>query len=422
MTYKTALDYIHKKLVFGSKPGLSRITNFLKILGNPQDKLKFIHVAGTNGKGSVCAFLSSILKESGLKVGLFTSPYVLDFRERMQINSEMIPESELVSLVESTQSAEREFEKTNEALTEFEYITALAFLWFLKNNCDIVVLEVGLGGNFDATNVISHKEVAVLMSISLDHTQILGDSIEKIAFEKCGIIKNAKTVVSYPLQEEKALNVIKEQCKVKGAKLIIPSCENTQIISQEITGTKAVIENCDLYIPLSGEHQVYNAQTAINAVRAFCKDIRQKDIINGIKNAYIPARMEILRQNPPVILDGSHNEGGAKILENFLKMHKADKKISCIMGMMKDKDSLSFLKKVATHFDEIIAVTPENPRALKKEDLLEIAKNFTKVSTADSMEKACEMAINSGYDMIFICGSLYLASEIRQVMIDLLKN
>ncbi len=422
MTYESALEYIHKKLIFGSKPGLSRIENFLDILGNPQDKLKFIHVAGTNGKGSACTYISSILKESGLKVGLYTSPYVLDFRERMQINGEMISKSELVDLVEQTQAHEKEYESENEAITEFEYITALAFLWFLKNNCDIVVLEVGLGGRFDATNVISKKELAVLMSISLDHTQILGESIEEIAKEKCGIIKNVKKVVTYPLQEEKALDIIKEQCKLNGATLLVPAYKDITINSQEMLGTNALIENIKLRVPLSGLHQVYNAQTAICAVKAFDDGIKECHIISGIEKAFIPARMEFLRQNPPIILDGSHNDGGAKILEDFIKKHKKQNKITAIMGMMKDKDSLSFLKKVAPYFDKIIAVTPNNPRALDKDELLELAKKFTTAVSSSDMQNACNMALNDDSDIIFICGSLYLAGEIRQIMLDLLKN
>ncbi len=422
MDYEKALETIHKRLVFGSKPGLERIDGYLKVLGRPHKKLKYIHVAGTNGKGSTCTFIASILKNAGYKVGLYTSPYVLDFRERMQINGEMISKKELTQLVKDTLEATYLYEKENESLTEFEYITALAFKYFHENQCDIVVLETGLGGRFDATNVIKDKEVAVLTSISLDHTAVLGETLKQITEEKCGILKNKSRLVIYPIQEQEVLDTIFSKCEEKDISFIIPKHKKNKILSQELCSTKAEVEDIKIKIPFAGIHQVYNAQTAINAVKLFNKKIKDEDIKKGIREAFIPARMELLSEDPTVILDGGHNEGCAKALDAFMKKHKGHKKATAIMGMMSDKDSISFLEKVAKHFKKIITVAPNNPRALSAEKLSELASAYTVAQSAETVEQACEMALLEKSDMIFICGSLYLAAEIRPVMKNMLAT
>ena len=229
MTYEEALQKINSRLRFGIKPGLERIEALCKKLGDPQKKPRFVHVAGTNGKGTTCTLIASVLTAAGYRTGLYTSPYVLDFRERFRIDGEMIPEAELIEEVKRVSPIADELEAKGETITEFEFITALAFDWFAQRDCDFVVLEVGLGGRFDATNVIDTPEAAAIASISLDHTAILGDTYAKIAFEKAGIIKKGGDVVLYPVQDPSVFETVESACNERGAHLHIPDEKNMQV-------------------------------------------------------------------------------------------------------------------------------------------------------------------------------------------------
>ena len=225
MKYDEALSYIHSLERFGVRPGLDRMRELMRLLGNPQNTLKFLHIAGTNGKGSTSTIAACILKSAGYNVGLYTSPYVLDFRERIQLNGEMVSKQDLADITEKVRSA---IEENNLLITEFEAVTAIAFLYYASKSCDYVVLEVGLGGRFDATNIISAPCVSVITLIGLDHTDVLGDTMEKIAFEKCGIIKEKSPVVSFPFQKPECLEIIKQTAKVNNCCLLTP---NTGIYS-----------------------------------------------------------------------------------------------------------------------------------------------------------------------------------------------
>ena len=229
MTYEEALQKINSRLRFGIKPGLERIEALCKKLGDPQKKPRFVHVAGTNGKGTTCTLIASVLTAAGYRTGLYTSPYVLDFRERFRIDGEMIPEAELIEEVKRVSPVADELEAAGDTVTEFEFITALAFDWFAQRDCDFVVLEVGLGGRFDATNIIDTPEAAAIASISLDHTAILGDTYAKIAFEKAGIIKKGGDVVLYPVQDPSVFETIESACNERGAHLHIPDEKNMQV-------------------------------------------------------------------------------------------------------------------------------------------------------------------------------------------------
>ena len=271
MTYEEALDNVYGRLVFGIKPGLERITALLGRMGNPQEKLKFVHVAGTNGKGTCSTLVASALRECGLRVGLYTSPFVLDFRERFQIDGEMIPQEELVEEVETLAPIADEFEEKGDQVTEFEYITALALHWFARRQCDIVVLEVGMGGRFDATNVIPVPEAAAIMSISLDHTAILGDTLEKIAFEKAGIIKEGGRVALYPDQAPEVVGELTQICQERRAELFLPDLSQVQVGERSIEGTRFTVGESpwgplSLSTPFLGEHQVKNALTALKVL------------------------------------------------------------------------------------------------------------------------------------------------------------
>ena len=406
MNYNEALNYIHSLLVFGSKPGLERISALLNKLGNPQDDLKFIHVAGTNGKGSVCTMLSNIYMKAGLKTGLYTSPYVVDFRERIQFNGEYIEKDILAELC-------GQVKETNVEVTEFEFITAMAMLYYKRKKCDIVILETGLGGRFDATNVIKNNLASVITRIDFDHTAYLGDTLEKIAMEKSGIIKDGPTVC-YPLQERQAEDTIKSYSK----KFVLPNTENLKILNSDDFGNRFVYNNEEYTTHLSGQHQIYNALTVIETVKAVDIPVPQESIVQGIAKASIPARLEIISQKPLVILDGAHNKNGGTALADFLKKHQ---NTVAIIGMMADKDCDSFLEITLPYVEKVITVTvKENPRTISAESLAELAKKYCKdVVVADSYKRAIQMASKDLENRpLFVFGSLYLAGGIRDDLIS----
>ena len=409
MNYNEALRYIHSLLVFGSKPGLERISELLSKLGNPQDGLKFIHVAGTNGKGSTCNMLASVYKSAGYKVGLYTSPYIVDFRERIQLNGEYIPKEDLARLTKTVKDTEIE-------VTEFEFITALAFLWYAEQKCDLVILEVGLGGRFDATNIIKAPLCSVIMKIDYDHTAILGDTIDKIAFEKCGIIKNNCPVVSYPLQENAALEVIASASK----NLTVPSTEKIKVLNSSIKGNSFIYKDTAYKTKLIGTHQIYNAVTAIEAVAAAGLSVDPAALAEGIGNASVPARLELISADPIVFLDGAHNPNGAEALSEFMKNYSGE--IVAVMGMMADKNCKGFLGEVLKYCSDVITVTvKENPRTISAEELADLAKEFCPcVTVAESYSEAFEIAKEKTADKkpLFVFGSLYLAGAVREELIS----
>lgn len=425
MTYDQALSYIHSLEKFGINPGLERIAALCNALGNPQDKLKYIHVAGTNGKGSTSTMLSEIMQTAGYKTGLFTSPYVVDFRERIQINGKMISQKDLAVFVSEIEPVVSELAVNGVQITEFEFITATAFLYFARNECDVVMLEAGLGGRFDSTNIINNPLVSAITSISMDHTAVLGDTIEKIAAEKCGIIKQNGLTVSYPKQPAQALKMIKKTVAAKGNMLYIPDLNAIQIIDDSILGTQAVIAGLPLQVPLMGEHMVYNASVAITAARVVRQKgimISDEDIAQGIEAARIPARMEILGEEPLIIVDGGHNAGCAQALEAVIKKHLSGRKIIAVCGMMADKDYNAYLKIVAPFFETLIATKPDNSRALDAQILADTTKKHCKnIITIEDPWDAYSQAKNLANkdDVIIVCGSFYLAAEVREKIIIL---
>ena len=410
MTYKQALEYIDSFLVFGSKPGLKRIGNLMKLLGNVQDSLKFIHVAGTNGKGSVCAYTASALTAAGLNTGMFVSPYVLDYSERFQINGEPITHDELCEIVSEVKSVidgvDDEFMPT-----EFEVVTAIGLLWFYRRKCDVVVLEVGLGGLYDSTNIIKTPLCSVICSISLDHTAILGDTVELIAEQKAGIIKPCGKTVMYPIQQSGARDVIANTARNMNNELIVPNADGLCIIGKTVRGITAEYGSIRFTTGIAGDVQVYNAITAIEAVRAAFPDVSDKAIADGIAAAKMPARCEIVEQTRPIILDGAHNPDGVLALKGFLADF-VKPPITAVIGMMRDKDVDTVLSELAPCFDRIITVTVDNPRAMSAAELAEIAKKYCgDVTAAESVETAAKMGL-SGTGPLVVCGSFYLMSQI----------
>ncbi len=412
MNFNESVEYIHSLLAFGIQPGLLRISMLLELLDNPQDKVKTVHIAGTNGKGSTSTMISNMLIADGHKTGLFTSPYVIDFCERIQINTQNVDKTLFAECVTLVREKIEELNKQDIIITEFEAITASAFLCFEKAECEYVVLEVGLGGRFDATNVIKKPEAVVITSISLDHIAILGDTIEKIASEKCGIIKKNTTVITSFNQKNEAMQVIRKTCENTGSNLIITNPKSAVITIDGILGTEFICDKNTYKIRLTGEHQIENSLNAIATANVL--NISQNAIQRGIENTRMIARMEIIGEKPLIIRDGGHNEGCANALYNFLKKYNV-KNIKMLIGLMADKDVDGYVSKIASLCDSIVTVTPSNPRALDCEKLKKIAEKYCeKVTATDNSKEGYEYILSKANedDTVLVCGSFYMMSDI----------
>ena len=415
MNFNESVEYIHSLLQFGIKPGLERVSMLLERLDNPQDKIKTIHIAGTNGKGSTSTHLANILTSAGYKTGLYTSPYVLSFCERIQIDGKNIPEDDLSKTVTKVKS---EIEKLNEQgiiITEFEALTATAFLYFYESGCDYAVIEVGLGGRFDATNVIKKPEAVVITSISLDHTKILGDTISQIAFEKCGVIKYGVPVITSQNQKAEALGVISKNATEKNCNLIIANPQNAQVIFDSLKVRQIVrfsYNDSEYSLKLMGEHQIENAVNVIETAKVLGIDDRY--IQEGLAKTTMLARMEVIGENPLIIRDGGHNEGCANALHDFLTKYNVQN-INMLIGLMADKDVESYVGKIAPLCKSIVTVTPSNPRALESKKLKKIAEKYCKnvKSINDPKEGYKYILSNTKKDeTILVCGSFYMMSDI----------
>lgn len=428
MTYQEALQKISSLLRFGVRPGLERISKLLALLGNPQNGLRFVHVAGTNGKGSTCAMLSSVLTQCGCKTGLFLSPYVLDFRERMQINGWMIPQEDLARLTQAALPLVEKMERDGEVVTEFEFITAVAMCWFAESDCDVVVLEVGLGGRFDATNVISVPLVSVITAISLDHTAILGDTVDKIAFEKCGIIKEGGVTVVFPEQAPEAMAVIEETAGRRHNRLLKADPKMLSEVSSDLRGTRFVYRGALFELPLIGEHQVKNAATALTALAVLGQKgfvLPLEKIQAGFRVVRFPARLELLCERPVFLLDGAHNPNGAAALAAALRKYLPGCEITAVMGMLADKDSRAAIGNLAGVFSRVITLTPDNPRALNGRELAERWQEFSvPAAPMDDPGAAVKRALSlAGADgAVVVCGSLYLAAQLRPITLKILQK
>lgn len=422
MNYDESVDYIHSLLVFGSKPGFQRISKVLELLDNPQDKIKCFHVAGTNGKGSTCVMMQSVCTAAGLKTGLFISPFVVDFCERIQIDGNFIPHERLAELVTEIKIITDKLDEQYKP-TEFEFITAVAFKYFFEEKIDIAVIETGLGGLLDSTNVIKQPIASVITKIDMDHTAILGDTLEKISMQKCGIIKQNCPVISCGTQYGEVFNIIKESAISKESPLYINCLDEITDASVDINGTKFKLDDNDYFIPLLGVHQLDNAASAITAIEKSGLNITIAQIQTGLKNAKFPARLEVLSKNPVVILDGAHNPNGATALAQTLNDLDL-RKITAIIGMMGDKDVSASLKLVLPLCENVIAVSVKsNLRSMSATELSEIAANYCRnVYVEDDYNKALEFASKlSKSNPILIFGSLYLAGDIRPYAMEHFK-
>ncbi|HIS78913.1 MAG TPA: bifunctional folylpolyglutamate synthase/dihydrofolate synthase [Candidatus Caccousia stercoris] len=401
--------------------------HLLARLGNPQKELKCVHVAGTNGKGSTCALLASILQRAGYRTGLYTSPHLTDFSERIRIDGEEIPHDEVIRLAQRVLTEAEDCRAEGFPLTEFELITAMAFLWFREQNCAVCVLETGLGGRCDATNVIESPLLTVLTSISLDHTKILGDTIEQIAFEKSGILKPGVPCVCYPDLPRAAEGVIRTTAQVQSARLVVAPLKDLTFVDASLRGTRLLTErSMPLTLPLLGEHQMKNAAVVLACVkelRALGWEIPDSAVQEGFENVSFPARMEVLSETPPVLLDGAHNPEGTAALAKAVKKYVTKKRMIGVCGMMEDKNVREAVRKLDGVMEKVYTVAPDSPRAMSAQALAtEWERRRIDAEPVSSVQEALEKALQEGAQRgVLVCGSLYLAGEARPLLKKLLN-
>ncbi len=415
-SYADALDYIHHVTWRGSRLGLERTRELLDRMGNPQQRLKFVHVAGTNGKGSTCAMLANTLKLAGYQTGLYISPFITRFNERMQINGVSIGDEELAQITEFVRP---HAEAMADHPTEFELITAIAVEYFAQNHADIVVFEVGMGGALDSTNVIDTPELAIITNIGLDHTRELGPTITDIARAKAGIIKPGGDVLIYD-QNPEADAVFQAVCREQGAKLYVT--DHTRI-----TDVSATLDDLSfrcspygkLHCSLIGSYQTKNAAVAITALEILRNkgwQISDQNLKDGLASVRWPARFEVLGHNPIFVADGGHNPQGVSAVVESLRLHFPDRKITFLIGVMADKDVSHMIEQIGLVASEFVTVTPNNPRAMSATELANLLRQLGYTATAcDSVESGVQLAIARAGKSGIVCalGSLYMLGDVR---------
>ena len=426
MNYTQALEYIHSVSWKGSRPGLERITELCEKIGNPQNDLRFIHVTGTNGKGSFCAMLESVLREAGYRAGVFTSPYVENFRERIQISGKYISEEELADITSFVRKAA---DKMDDSPTEFELITAIAFEYFKRNECSVVILETGMGGRLDSTNVIKSPLLAVICGVSLDHTEYLGNTISEIAREKAGIIKPG-CMVLYGGEAGEASDVILQRAN----ELVCPcyAVDNSLLsnVKLSVDGTTFDYGRYEgLKLKLLGDYQLYNAARVITAaeiLRAGGVKITDEAVRAGLEKAKWKGRFELFSREPDVFFDGCHNPEGTAHAAKSISGYYPDKKIALITGVMRDKDYRQMAQNLCPVCERVFTVRPDNPRAVLAE---EYAKVFADMGVYATAYASFEAAVKEAYAYakkenipLFCLGSLYSYSSFKKAIGPLIEK
>ena len=419
MTLEDALSYIHRVDWRGSIPGLSRIDTLLGMLGHPERAVKYIHITGTNGKGSTCAMLAAILRQAGYKTGLYTSPYIFRFNERMQINGAPIPDAALCALAEEIQPLA---DGMADHPTEFELVTAMALTWFAREKCDIVVCEVGMGGEFDATNVIPSPEAAVLTNIGLDHTAVLGDTVEQIAATKSGIIKPGCHAVLYPCAPS-VREVVAARCRAVDVPLNVVDFGAIQSVSDSLDGQVFHFGAYrSLPLPLLGAHQLRNAAVALTTVEVLRRrgwHISEDAVRRGLSSVTWPGRFQVVRRRPTVILDGGHNPQCMESLAAAIREYLPGQPVTVLTGVLADKDFGQMYDALAPLAARFITVTPPNPRALDAGELAAFLRRYGKPVTAcaDIPQAVAQLLENTPPDGAAVCcGSLYLLGDVAQAL------
>lgn len=433
--YQEAIDYISNIERAGSDYGIERMRELLDLLGEPDEKLKFVHVAGTNGKGSVCAYLTSILKEAGYRVGTYNSPSVFCYNERWLIDGKMLSDEDVAKYLTAVRECVEQENIMRSAFgidlikpTAFEIETAVAMLAFFEKECDICVLETGLGGRWDATNAIRHKELAVITPIGLDHCGVLGNTLGEIASEKSAIIKDCAVTLK---QLDEIMNEIYhpyvfEEGKRKDIKADVHLCKDYTVVSSDVSGQSFEYDGESYRIKMLGKHQLGNAVLAIEAVKMLCQkhfDISEQDIKNGLEKTLWKARFQIVENaqsalnmsipsGKTLVFDGSHNPQGAQTLADGIGEYFKDRRVHLVLGMLKDKDVDGVCKIIAPLARKITAVTPPSPRAMDACALKEIAQKYCHdVTLADDIKGGVKSALCGDCDVVILCGSLTLFKD-----------
>ena len=416
MTPEEALSYIHSVCWKGSIPGLSRTRELLEKMGNPQNQLQFVHIAGTNGKGSTAAMTASILRKAGYRTGLYTSPYIFRFHERMQVDGQCISDEELAEITEFVKPLAESME---DHPTEFELVTCIAMEYFKRHHCDVVSLEVGMGGELDSTNVIQSPLVAVLTNIGLDHTDFLGDTLEKICETKSKIIKPGSIAVTY--REKPSVEaVIEARCREVGARWMPADFDAIHLISASLEGQIFDWGPYEkLHLPLLGQHQLYNAAvvlTIVNALREKGLAISDEAVRTGIASVSWPGRFELVARNPLFIVDGGHNPQCIEALVNNVRDYLNGRTLTILTGVLADKDYSDMYADMAQYAACFVTVTPPNPRALEAKDLAAYLSRYGKpVQAAETVEAGVALAkeLAGPEGVVLAYGSLYMVGDIE---------
>ena len=422
MNAEQAIAYIHSVCWKGSIPGLGRTQELLEKMGNPEKKLKFVHIAGTNGKGSTAAMTASILRKAGYRTGLYTSPYIYRFHERIQVDGVEISDEDLTEITEYVKPLA---DSMAQSPTEFELVCCIAFEYFYRKKCDIVVLEVGMGGAWDATNVIEVPEVAVITNIGLDHTEYLGDTVEKIAETKSGIFKPHGHAVVY--RSTPSVEAVYERvCAERDVSLRKADFDGLVLKAHTLEGQ---VFDCgsrkNLVLPLLGDHQLHNASVVLSIADTLIGEgwkISEQNIYDGIRDVRWPGRFDIVCRKPLFIIDGGHNPQCIEALVKNIRDYLAGKKVVALTGVLADKDYADMYKPVMPLVDRFVCITPPNPRKLEAEQLGRYlrkagAQAQASESILDGVKKAMDLA---GKDGVVLCfGSLYSIGGIRDALKDL---
>ena len=418
MDFEESVKYITEYPRFKKNPSLDGIKALLSALGNPENRIKTINVAGTNGKGSTVAMLASVLSTAGYKTGRYVSPFVLEFRERMMINGKMIGRKRLAKIMSTVREHADALREQGTVLNAFEVTTAAALLWFAEEECDVVVLEAGIGGRLDATNAVPEPISQIITAVGLDHTAQLGSTVAEITAEKCGIMRPGCTLLTCPNQNAEAKAVMINKCAELEATFVMGSAGKGKIVAQSAEGTDLLVGKTELAIPFGGEHQINNALTVVSAVDILREKgfaISDEQLIEGIAAAKFPARFEVCSKDPLVILDGAHNPHAAAALASGIKKFLPEKR-TLLCGMMADKDCAGVMSTLAPLFEQVIAVPVQSPRAISPAELAALAAPYCKsVFTAENAAQALDAALDAlkPGEALVVAGSLYLASELR---------
>jgi dihydrofolate synthase/folylpolyglutamate synthase len=422
MDYQAAVNYVEGLDKFGMKLGLETIQQLLDLMDHPEKDLKIIHVAGTNGKGSTANFMYDMLRNAGYQVGLFTSPHLMDFNEKIRLNGENIANDDFTTITNDIyEKIQLLIGQGHDHPTQFEVLTAIALEFYKRKKADFVILEVGMGGRLDSTNVIQKTLLSVITPIDFDHSDYLGDTLAKIATEKAGIIKENSFVITVK-QDDAIVDVIQGKAKQQQSQLTIVDTKNYDLLDHSINGIRFNYKNVEYFLSMIGQYQIENAILAIEAINLLNKkgtvDVSQSVMIESLKNSQWAGRFEILEQKPYVIIDGAHNLQGAKALKNSLINLFPDHKILGVMGMLGDKDVDGVIDELVPLLSEVYITRPDNSRAMAPKTLEQKVKKLNSDTTVYETIEECVVAVDrvkNNFDVVLYFGSLYMIGNVRQI-------